>query len=246
MPKVYDGSKLKFAQGHQNAGDLSVSSRMQMKQQLQQLGFAGAQAKLGQQDHFQMRVAQGSFKAHVEQSWGARRQANVLGRMMGKQPEKTSDGKDMKVGSKGASKGWAKEHRQTGRLQGAEGDFAAHLKDLLARVKSTYDSLVYNTKFDMMSLKTMDRQTLRMYMAKAEADLGELTMLYSKLTELGPLVEGASAATQALGNATAELAQMRFDLASTYRTFRQESMVVREGEKQQAGALPEMDTNPEA
>ena len=227
MPKVYD-DELK-GRG-KRLEDMSVSARMARQAELKSLGFEqGSQAlSPNRKDGFELSVSSGSFRPHVEQMWWIRKQASSIAKSMGKNPDPEVE---KKTGGKGkpATKVWAEEVRQSGQLKANEETFTRMLKDLLGKLRVTFDALAYNRDFDMVQLKNMDRNTLDMYLARVGADVEEITQIYQQLVALLPMVEGASGAYQALNEAGSEVAQLRGDLLMMHRTFRQETMVIRAG-----------------
>ena len=228
MPKKYPDSHIDLARARGDQ-DMSPSARTQMRQDLKQLGFAHASENLQpQKNGFAMHVSQGSFQSHLEQMFWVRRSANNVAKMVGREPDPAVETlTQATVRSKPANSAWKKDHRQSGRLKAGEENFARILTELMTKLQTSFDSLVYTKDFDMVTLKTMDRQTLAMYMAKAETDIQEVTTIYSQLVGLLPYLEGASGAVQRLGEITARIAVMRGELVGCHRVFRQESMVIR-------------------
>ena len=237
MPKTYGKNPLDAGFGKQK--DLPVSARMQMDKDLRQLGFEGANEALKPKDgNFAMRVAEGSFKRHGEDLFFVRRQANTLAKMVGREPDPEVDAKAQKPTSKPASKIWKQEHKDSGRLSGAESVFNKLLDDMLNKMKTSCDGLVYARDFDMTTLKHMDRQTIAMYMTKAAADIQEIGQIYAQLMALLPRIEGADGATQRLNEVASSIAKMQGSLSGVHRTLRQESMTVRSGGKVHADSPP--------
>lgn len=232
MPKVYGRNPLDMM-GRGGEKDLSPSARLQLRRDLKQLGFEGASEALQPKDNFAVRVGSGSFKPHVEEVWFVRRQASNLAKMMGREPdpmvEKEGSGTALPRRSVESRKAWAKEHQRSGRVKASEESFTRMIDELMGRLRTTFESLVYNRDFDMLTLKNMDRHTLQMYMAKADADIEEIGTLYGQLVSMLPMVDGATGATQRIGEATNELAMLRAELTGVNRTFRTETMTIRAG-----------------
>ncbi|MFT7626199.1 MAG: hypothetical protein ACI9WU_005394 [Myxococcota bacterium] len=228
MPKVYD-DVFKGRSGREQ--DPSVSGRMARRAELESLGFAAGAAALSpraRKDGFEMRVASGSFAAEVEHMWWIRKQANAIATGMGKAPD--PEVVKRKGGStRPASKAWAAEVRGSGQLRANEDTFARMLRELQGKLHTTFETLAYNKQIDMLAMKSMDRHTLAMYITRAEADIEEVTTIYSQLVALMPQVEGAQDAHQVLTEVGADVARLRGELVLLHRTFRQESMVVRAG-----------------
>ncbi len=243
MPKIYGKNPLEMAGGKQ---DMSPSARLQMRRDLKQLGFAGASEALQPKKSGFKVVSTGSFQPHIEQLFWVRRSANNVAKMTGRTPDPTvEEATSGGLKSKPASKVWQKDHQKSGRLKSGEESFSKILDELVQKIRTTTDSLVYNKDFDMVTLKQMDRQTLAMYMAKAEADIAEVTTIYGQLMNMLPYIEAASGAVQKLTDVTSQIANIRGELSTVYRVFRQESMVIHSGAaKTMAGSQGEEEEEP--
>lgn len=250
MPKINDSSYGRA--GGARDQDLQPSARTKLKKDLKQLGFGDASSALSpkKNDHFSVRASQGSFSQHLGDMFFIKRHANHLAKMVGNEPDQKVEAEAGAKTDKPVKRGiWKDDHKNSGRLGSAEGMFKKMLDDLLGKMKQSFDSLIYKQDFDMVTLKNMDPHTISMYMAKAEADIAEITQIYSQLMMLLPRLEGADEALRGLNELAAEIAKMRGSLDAVHRVLRQESMTIRAGDKQaaapsEAGPPPEDGESP--